>query len=101
MKLSSSYTRLNEIIGLFYKPPPVEISFYFMEVLSMKNFQITESFQIHPSIFIDAEYLATWLDVNVEVFKVGCFLLQAATLFTSKFYWAVLLNLSWVVSVDC
>lgn len=46
-----------------------------MEVLSMKNFQTTESFQMHPSIFTDAEYFATWPDVNVEVFKVGCFLL--------------------------
>lgn len=41
----------------------------------MKNFQITESFQIYLSIFTDAEYFATRPGVNVEVLKVGCFLL--------------------------
>jgi len=70
--------------------------FCFSEVLSMEIFQTTVSFQIGPSAFIDAAYLAsaTFPGVSREVLKKGCFLPEAIVLFAVKFQCGISLDLS-------
>lgn len=90
------YTWLNEIVGLFHKAALVEVFFCFTEVLCMKIFQTTMSFQIGLSVFIDAIYLASsaFPDVSIEVLKMDCFLPEATMLFAVKFQWGIFLGLS-------
>lgn len=96
------YTRLNEIIGLFHKAALAEILFCFTEVLCIKIFQNTMSFQIGLSVCIDLIYVAssTFPSMSIEVLKMDCFLPEATLLFAVKFQWGIFLGLP-ISSCQC